>query len=222
MTTKFAVFGSGCIGACVGISLASTKYDVSFIGRNSEKFETIQRRGTLSLQPPESDAPVQEIKCDLLTTDAEVGLRGRQVIFVATKRTANQTVADSLVDFAEQGALVVLLQNGLDTSQLFYEIFNKKKREDLIVFEAVVNFNVVELSPGNFAWISKRNDSCVAIDGTKFAIVAEEKICSTLRSAGVDSYADRKFIEVATGKLLINLINAPSKLGLLSSFSTTH
>jgi len=79
----------------------------------------------------------------------------------------------------------------------------------------VVNFNVIEHRPGDFEWVTNRRDSCIAVDGTNFAKVAEDRVCSALRAAGLDSYAEENYMEVATGKLLINLINAPSMFLLL-------
>ena len=73
-----------------------------------------------------------------------------------------------------------------------------------------MNLNVVELKPGEFEWVTSRADSCVAVDGSRFGALAEERFCAALRASGLDSYAEEKFLEIATGKLLINLINAPS------------
>lgn len=77
----------------------------------------------------------------------------------------------------------------------------------------VVQFNVVQRDVGAFEWTTARSSSCIAIDGAKHGIIAEERVCSALRASGMDSYAEASFNEVATGKLLINLINAPSKQG---------
>ena len=74
----------------------------------------------------------------------------------------------------------------------------------------MVNFNVVDLGHGSFHWVSNRKDSCIAVDGSIHGKTAEKTFCSALRAAGVDCYPEERFDEVSTGKLIINLINAPS------------
>jgi hypothetical protein len=75
----------------------------------------------------------------------------------------------------------------------------------------VVHFNVVELGPGAFGWTTKRASTCLAVDGSKHEKLAEERFCAALRASGIDCYAEPHFLEVAAGKMVINLMNAPSK-----------
>jgi len=212
-TTKYAVLGTGCIGCIVGISLASVKYDVMFIGRKSARFAEICEKRKLTMILPEAHSEPKVLQCEQsLTTNEELGLKGRKVIFVATKRTANKDVAVTIAKYAEQGAMVVLLQNGLEASKEMNEILKSQNRDDLMILDSVVSFNVVETTPGEFHWVTKRSDSTVAIDGSKYVTLAEDNVCVAVRAAGINCYADKSFMEVATGKLIINLINAPNAL----------
>jgi len=133
-TTKFAVLGTGCIGCCVGITLALSLYDVAFVGRKSEKFAKIEASRSLTLTFPEKDN-TKVLQSENITSDEKHGLTGRNVVFVATKRTANANAAKAIAAYSPQGALVVLLQNGLDASKEVLEVFKSQGREDLIVFD---------------------------------------------------------------------------------------
>lgn len=133
---RFAVIGVGCIGSAVGIVLAANRYDVAFIGRNSPSFNALQKKNSLSLTPPESDASPITVTEPFLTSDPQVGLEGRNTIFVATKRTANATVAEVVAKHAMQGALVIMLQNGLNAAEEFENLLNKVGRHDLLLLDS--------------------------------------------------------------------------------------
>lgn len=133
--TKFAVLGSGCIGSCVGIALAAAGYDVTFVGRSSDKFSAVEQRKWMSLTWPEPKAAPYVLKTESITSDAERGLSSRNVILVATKRTANEAAARNIAQYAPQGAVVVMLQNGLEPSKDVTGIFQETGRSDLIVLD---------------------------------------------------------------------------------------
>ena len=80
----------------------------------------------------------------------------------------------------------------------------------------MVQFNVVQRDVGDFDWTTGRSHSCIAVDGSTHASLAEEHLCAALRASGLDSYPETRYEEVATGKLLLNLANA------LSKFATAH
>jgi len=136
MANKFAIMGSGCIGCAVGISLALCKYDVSFIGRKSERFDKIETRKSLSLIFPDSGSEPHVIQTENITSDEQKGLMGRNVILIATKRTANKNIATIIARYAIDGALVIMLQNGLNASKELLDVFKQENREDLIVLDS--------------------------------------------------------------------------------------
>jgi hypothetical protein len=135
-SNKYAVMGVGCIGGAVGISLGASRYDVVFVGRKSETFAVLESSKKLSLKVPEPKAQPLVLDPANLTSNPEAGLSDRNVILVATKRTANPALAQVVAAHAQQGALIILLQNGLNAAQEFGSLLAKANREDLIVLDS--------------------------------------------------------------------------------------
>lgn len=197
-----AVYGSGCIGASVGILLASQGHAVRFIYRDSSKCEQI---ASLELQTPMGD--VVSLDRPNLTADAGVGLSNCDVVFVATKRFSNPVVRANLAQFAPPGALVILLQNGLDAKRDFEGL-----EPSLVVLESVVSFNVVAGKPGQFRWVTPQRDSCIVLDGGVGGGGMALRVCEAVEKAGIKCLLDDEFAQVSTGKVVLNMINAPNAL----------
>ena len=139
-TNKYAVVGLGCIGGVVGILLGLSNYDVSFVGRKSERFGGIEERRSLSLMLPDGKREAQILRTQNITSDFQNGLDGRNVILVATKRSVNRSIAKSVAEHAAEGALVIMLQNGLEASKEMLEIFEQENRKDLTVIDSKFRF----------------------------------------------------------------------------------
>ncbi|KAH9260621.1 hypothetical protein BASA81_001088 [Batrachochytrium salamandrivorans] len=202
---KVAVYGSGCIGASVGILLATQGHAVRFIYRDSSKYEQI---ASLVLQTPSGDTVT--LNHPNLTADPGLGLSNCDVVFVATKRFSNPIVRANLAQFAPPGALVILLQNGLGAKRDFDGL-----EPSLIVIESVVSFNVVAGKPGQFHWVTPQKDSCIVLDGGSNGAARDSlalRVCEAVEKSGVKCLLDDQFAQVSTGKVVLNMINAPNAL----------
>jgi 2-dehydropantoate 2-reductase len=209
-----AVIGAGCIGSAVAISIARKESPVRFIGRSSSSaFAALSSKTELTLQINSSkniiSVGLDEVE---FTTDPGTGLKGIDLILVATKRlpAITKEVAETVSKYADEQAVVVLLQNGMDASKQLREGFIVE-RPDLIVLNAVVTFNVVDQAPGQF-FLSTPFEKCnLTLEGNGSLF---EKANEVARRLGkfFDCYADRDLVGVQAGKLMINLINGPNAL----------
>jgi 2-dehydropantoate 2-reductase len=139
----------------------------------------------------------------MLTSSPEDGLREADVVFVATKRFANAVVLEHLVRFAKKDVLVVLLQNGLEAKAEFEGMAN--------VVECVVNYNVVETEVGKFRWGTKRYDSSMVLESSPLVDV-DTLVGAPPRACKMHCTVDANFMEVSSGKIMLNMINAPNAL----------
>jgi len=222
---SYAVVGLGCIGGAVGVALGSAgAADVAFLDRAGERHDAVVGKagGRLRLVRPATSgsraaARTVEYAPRTLVTDARGALEGRDVVFVATKRTANAALADVLARDAARGATVAMLQNGLD-ADADMERFLGERRPDLVVLACIVIFNVVaevgaEGARNVFRWVTPLAMSRLVLDGcTPRRAERAERIARVVAAAGLPCAVEADFRAAQCGKLLINLANAPNAL----------
>ncbi len=105
---KFAILGSGAVGGYYGARLARAGHDVTFLARGAH-LEAIRDRG-LQIRSPLGDfvvnAPATGEPADVGPVDG---------ILFAVKTYDNDTALPMLKAFAGSGAVVLTLQNGVDS-----------------------------------------------------------------------------------------------------------
>ena len=211
MPGKLLVVGAGCIGVTVGAVVGlNSPCEVRFLGsRKGPETDQMQSEG-ITLQFPEGHSRKFKPHRALAgPEDVAAAYQGVDIILVCVKRTANADVARDVAQHAPQGALVCMLQNGLGAASEFKELC---KRPDLVITDAVVDFNSVKLGPGQFRWVSSRDHSTVVLDGGAEVVARTRPLASLLAQCGLDSYCDADLHGVKCGKLIVNLVNAPNAL----------
>ncbi len=105
---RFAILGSGAVGGYYGARLAKAGHDVTFLARGAH-LEAIRNRG-LEIRSPLGDFVV---KAPASGEPAEVG--AVDAVVFAVKTYDNDTALPMLRPFAGTGAVVLTLQNGVDS-----------------------------------------------------------------------------------------------------------
>ena len=135
---KIAIIGAGAIGGFYGLMLARAGNDVHFVVRSD--YEAINRNG-MHL--------VSNTLNDFVLANAQVyreidDLPECDLLFVATKTTANTSIAPVLAKAAKAGSTVVILQNGLGVE----DVFRSHLPEDVLLFGGLCVVSVHREAPG--------------------------------------------------------------------------
>jgi 2-dehydropantoate 2-reductase len=103
---RYAVIGTGAIGGYYGAQLAAAGHEVHYLARSD--LEVLRRDG-LRVDSPAGDVHLADVSvwaspADIPPVDA---------VLVTTKTSPDTSTAELVARFVEQGATVVLMQNGL-------------------------------------------------------------------------------------------------------------
>ncbi|MDC7125069.1 MAG: 2-dehydropantoate 2-reductase N-terminal domain-containing protein, partial [Spirochaetales bacterium] len=102
----YAVIGTGAIGGYYGARLAESGKDVQFLARSDADY--IKNNG-LRVTSPEGDISLDNVKVFKSTEE----MAPVDVILVAIKTTANNSIPKLISPLAKKGTIILLLQNGL-------------------------------------------------------------------------------------------------------------
>lgn len=111
---RYAVIGTGGIGAYYGARLAAAGHDVEFLFRSDH--DHVKKHGLL-IESCKGDIFLPEVKafrssCDMKTAD---------VILVCTKTTSNDALPDILRPILGPESLIIMIQNGLGMEEKLAE-----------------------------------------------------------------------------------------------------
>ncbi|MGQ9456628.1 MAG: NAD/NADP octopine/nopaline dehydrogenase family protein [Armatimonadota bacterium] len=106
---KFAVAGAGHGGTAMAGHLSLMGFDVSLYNRSPERLEPIKLAGGIEIV---SDLgcglPAGFAKLEVITTDPQEAISGRQIIMVAVPATGHKYIAEQIAPYLADGQIVVL------------------------------------------------------------------------------------------------------------------
>lgn len=111
---KYAVIGTGGIGAYYGARLAAAGHDVEFLFRSDH--DHVIKHG-LMVESCKGDIFLPEVKAFRCSCDMHVA----DIILVCTKTTSNDALPDILRPIAGPESLIVMIQNGLGMEEKLAE-----------------------------------------------------------------------------------------------------
>lgn len=102
---RAAIYGAGAMGTALGAYISRAGADVEFIVRSAEKAKILSERGVRVCGEENFSAPAKAVLPE------EAG--EYDVVFIATKQTANGEVAERAKNLLTQKGAVCTIQNGL-------------------------------------------------------------------------------------------------------------
>ncbi len=105
---KITVIGSGAVGGYYGATLVRAGHDVTFVARGVQL--AAMRQHGLTVR-----GPLGDFRVDVRATDAAADLGPVDVVLYAVKTYSNAGVRPLLAAAAGDGAVVLTLQNGVDS-----------------------------------------------------------------------------------------------------------
>jgi 2-dehydropantoate 2-reductase len=197
-TLRIAVLGAGSIGCFVGGCWQAAGLTVTFIGRPSFASDIAGYGLTLSdysgWQETISPAEV-DYRCDL------EGLAGADIIALCVKSGATVDAAKQIAQFGREGAIVLSLQNGISN----VEVLERELGTRFTVVRGMVPYNVAYLGEGRFH---------KGVAGDLYAVDRPEmrEFAERIGPSPAALKLSIDMLDLAWGKLLINLNNAVSAL----------
>jgi 2-dehydropantoate 2-reductase len=195
---RIAVLGAGSIGCFVGGAWQASGLKVRFIGRDHVAREIASHGLTLT------DYRSLQLRIAPLDVDfccSADGLKGADVILLCVKSGATREAATDIARHARRGAMIVSLQNGVSNMAILAGVLS----DGFELARGLVAFNVAHLGKGEFH------------KGVAGAVLAErlpvlQEIASRVQAGPAALELSDAMLELAWGKLLINLNNAVNAL----------
>ncbi len=200
---KIAIHGAGSIGCFVGGVWAAAGLDVTLVGRDYVG-DAIKSHGMTLTDYDGYSAHVAPDTVSFSTDPA--ALAETDVIGLAVKSTGTKRAADEIKTHAKPGAVVVSLQNGISNVETLKGLLPEQT-----VLAGMVPFNVVAMDEGRWH------------KGTLGVLMAEDHaVLAPIVGAAAQGPAALQLrndmLEVAWGKLLLNLNNALNALSGLTLY----
>ncbi len=193
---RIAVLGAGSVGCFIGGAWQAAGLQVTFIGR-PKIARDIHRHGlTLSDYAGWS---VRLAEVDFACVPAPLG--DADIIIVTVKSGATEEAAQEIADHGRDGTLVVSFQNGVSN----IEILERDLGRRFPVARGIVPFNVAHLGGGRFH---------KGVAGDLWAEDRPElrRLAERVRGGAAAMRLSNDMLDLAWGKLLINLNNAVNAL----------
>lgn len=202
--SKIAIHGAGSIGCFVGGVWAAAGLDITLIGRDYVG-DVVQKYGMTLTDYEGYEAQVAPDGVQFSTDPA--ALADADIIGLAVKSTGTERAATEIAEHAKQGAVVISLQNGISNVEKLRALL-----PDQTVLAGMVPFNVVGLE--NSRWHK----------GTLGVLMADrhpllEPIVKAAAGGPAELELRDNMIEVAWGKLLLNLNNAINALSGITLYA---
>lgn len=193
------IAGAGAVGCFVGGLLAYGGLPVSFLGRR-RILDGLRAEG---LRLTDYDGLDISVSPDLLDLHESPQVLGKgDIILVCVKSAATAGMAALIVDYAQEGSIVISLQNGMGHADTLRSILPEYE-----VRPAMVPFNVVPMAQGHF----HRATSGDIVIGT-----GPDALDQWLSVAGLNITQSEEIEAIQWGKFLLNLNNAPNALSGLT------
>ena len=103
---KIAIYGAGALGTILGAYLAKAGIEIILINRNKEQVDALNQNGAVVTGETELKGKVRAIVPDEMDGIYDL-------IFLMTKQTENETVAEFLKDHMNGESILCTVQNGL-------------------------------------------------------------------------------------------------------------
>lgn len=135
---KFAVLGAGHGGTAMAGHLSLMGFDVSLYNRGAGRLGPIQAAGGVEIISDCGDSmPSGLARTEIITTDADEAIRGRDVLMVVVPATAHRFIAEKIAPHLVDGQLVVLNPGRTGGAlEVLRVIRDQGCRADVVVAEA--------------------------------------------------------------------------------------
>lgn len=200
---KIAIHGAGSIGCFVGGVWAAAGLDVALVGRDYVG-DTIKSHGMTLTDYDGYSAHVAPDAVSFSTDPAS--LTDADIVGLAVKSTGTERAAAEIKAHAKAGAVVVSLQNGISNVETLRGLLPEQT-----VLAGMVPFNVVAMDGGR--WHKGTLGVLMAEDHAALAPIVD---AAAQGPAALELRHD--MLEVAWGKLLLNLNNALNALSGLTLY----
>lgn len=194
---KIVIHGAGSIGCFVGGVWAACGLEVTLIGR-SYVGDVVRASGMQLTDYDGYDARLAPE--DIRFSESPEALKGADIIGLAVKSTGTEAAAAEIKAHAPKGAVVLSLQNGISNVETLKELL-----PDQTVLAGMVPFNVVAMDGGR--WHKGTLGTLMAENHPALAPIRD----AAKGTPGALLLMDN-MLEVAWGKLLLNLNNALNAL----------
>ena len=108
---RAAIYGSGAMGTILGAYLTRAKVDIVLVNRNKDHVDALNRNGAKIVGEEELIQAVRAVTPLEMSKDYDV-------IFLTTKQTENEAIAEFLRDKLSKTGVVCTIQNGLPEIKL--------------------------------------------------------------------------------------------------------
>lgn len=105
---KFAILGAGHGGTAMAGHLSLMGFDTSLYNRGTERIKFIQDSGGIEIISNSDNIPHGFAKLDIVTSDMEEAIKGRNVIMVVVPATGHRFMAENLAPYLEDNQIIVL------------------------------------------------------------------------------------------------------------------
>lgn len=202
---RIVIAGAGSIGCYVGGLLTAQGLNVSLLGRE-RIIAAITAQGLALTDADGLDLQLSAQQLSL-TTDPKV-LAEADLILIATKSLATESIAAQIKQYGKPSAQVLSLQNGVKNPQLLRQVLDQE------VTATIVPFNVVQTGAASFH------------RGTftpEILMEHKPELSELLSGDYMQFRSELEFTQVQWGKLLLNLnnvVNALSDLPIREQLSS--
>ena len=159
------------------------------------------------------------------TTEIEEGLKGTDLILLATKRGANENISKVLTDYFEkhkpQKTIYILhLQNGINSSRdMKLDGYNIKSIDSIVYFNSLQKSMMDGFDLGSepegistFYNATSFEQSIIIMNGSQNHDGIVDKICTIMNNNGMIGVIEMDYDMIQYGKLIVNLANAIAAL----------
>lgn len=193
---KFAVIGTGAIGGFYGGLLARAGKDVHFLVRSD--FETVSRKG-LFVESVKGDFHLPKINCYRTIAD----MPKCDVLLICTKTTANEGFVHKLPLVLSETGIVVPIQNGLGSDDLFARVVGADR-----VVPGLAFICAEKVAPGVVRHVDYGHASFGEYSPEKKAVgvtVRLEQLVAEISSAGIQATVAPDLFLAQLKKLVWNI-----------------
>lgn len=134
---KFAVMGAGHGGTAMAGHLSLMGFDVSLYNRGVERLRAIQAAEGIELIADGDLLPRGFARLEVVTSDAEEAIAGRDIIMVVVPATAHRFIAEQIAPHLVDGQFIVLNPGRTGGALEVHNIISKSDNDtDVVVAEA--------------------------------------------------------------------------------------
>ncbi|GAB3306144.1 2-dehydropantoate 2-reductase [Epidermidibacterium keratini] len=195
--TRVVVYGAGAVGGVIAGNLAAGGVDVAVVARG-EHLAAIRRDGLqISSAGGTSAYPVVAVD-----DPASLGLNADDIVLIAVKSNATDSVAQRLREVAPPDLVVASVQNSVVNEPLLSEYFDR-------VYGVCVMLPAMYLEPGQIVQRSYPTPGILDVGRIPTGIDAESsQIAQLLQAGGFASEPREDIMAWKRRKLVMNLANA--------------